>query len=212
MKKVVIWGSSGHSKVISEIININNEYKIIGYLDNVNIESKGKKFLDNFILGSDDKLDELKNNGIKYLFLAFGDCNARLEISKKILLRGFELINVIHPRSIISKDLIMGFGNAIMAGVIINPGSIIGNNVILNSGSCIEHDCQIEDGCHICPGVTLGGNVKINKGTWIGIGSTIKDHITIGSNCFIGAGTNIVKNIPDNSLVYGNPGKIIKKL
>jgi sugar O-acyltransferase (sialic acid O-acetyltransferase NeuD family) len=211
MEKIAIWGASGHSKVISDIIKIRKEYEIIGYIDNINLNRKGENFLSSYILGSEEMLDKLTEDKVKFFFIAFGNCKARLKISNLVLSKGFDLINVIHPKSIIADDVIIGKGNAIMAGTIINPSVYIGNNTILNTRCCIEHDCYIEDGCHICPGVTMGGNVKIGKETWVGIGSTIKDNILIGENCYIGAGTNLINSIPDNSLVYGNPGKIIKK-
>jgi len=50
--------------------------------------------------------------------------------------------------------------------------------------------------------------VYVGEGTWIGVGTTIIQGIRIGKNCFIGAGSVIVKNIPDNSKAYGVPCKI----
>jgi acetyltransferase-like isoleucine patch superfamily enzyme len=44
----------------------------------------------------------------------------------------------------------------------------------------------------------------------IGVGTTIKDHIKIGKNCIIGAGSVVVRDIPDNVIAYGNPCKPIR--
>jgi acetyltransferase-like isoleucine patch superfamily enzyme len=44
----------------------------------------------------------------------------------------------------------------------------------------------------------------------IGANAVVKQGITIGRNCMIGAGSVIIKNVPDNSTIVGNPGKIIK--
>jgi carbonic anhydrase/acetyltransferase-like protein (isoleucine patch superfamily) len=71
----------------------------------------------------------------------------------------------------------------------------IGNNVIVGHNS-ILHSCNVGDG------------------SLIGMGSVILDRVKIGENCLIGAGTVVPpdKIIPDCSLIFGNPAKIIRKL
>ncbi len=80
---------------------------------------------------------------------------------------------------------------------------------------------------HTDPGVpaTIGENViighrvmlhgcEIGDGSLIGIGATVLNHVKIGKNCIIGAHALITerKEIPDNSMVVGAPGKVIKTL
>lgn len=88
---------------------------------------------------------------------------------------------------------------------------------------------NIQDGCvlHVDPGfpITIGVDCTvghrvilhgctIGDGSLIGMGSTILNGAKIGRNCLIGANTLITegKNIPDNSLVTGVPGKVIRQL
>jgi carbonic anhydrase/acetyltransferase-like protein (isoleucine patch superfamily) len=73
--------------------------------------------------------------------------------------------------------------------------------------------------------LTIGKNVTIGHlvmlhgcvigdNTLIGIKSVIMNHAVIGKNCIIGANTLITegKHIPDNSLVMGSPGKVVRQL
>jgi carbonic anhydrase/acetyltransferase-like protein (isoleucine patch superfamily) len=67
-------------------------------------------------------------------------------------------------------------------------------------------------------GVTVGHMVmlhgcEIGDGSLIGIGSIILNRTKIGKNCLIGANTLIAegKDIPDNSVVMGSPGKIARQ-
>jgi acetyltransferase-like isoleucine patch superfamily enzyme len=46
--------------------------------------------------------------------------------------------------------------------------------------------------------------------SFIGIDSTIIQGVKVGKNVTIGAGSVVIKDIPDNAVVVGNPGKIIK--
>lgn len=54
--------------------------------------------------------------------------------------------------------------------------------------------------------------VTIGNDCWIGGNSIILPGIIIGNNCTIGAGSVVTKNIPNNSVVVGNPAKILKRL
>ena len=55
-------------------------------------------------------------------------------------------------------------------------------------------------------------SVNIDDGVIISPGSIITAGTKIGKNCIIGAGSVVSTNIPDNSVVLGNPARVIKKL
>lgn len=88
---------------------------------------------------------------------------------------------------------------------------------------------NIQDGavCHSDPGspLTIGKDVTvghlamihgctIGDGSLVGIGATILNRAVIGKNCLIGAHALVTegKHIPDNSVVMGSPGKVVKTL
>ncbi|MND43661.1 Maltose O-acetyltransferase [compost metagenome] len=54
--------------------------------------------------------------------------------------------------------------------------------------------------------------VIIGDDCWIGGGAIICPGVTIGDRCVIGAGAVVTKDIPDDSLAFGNPAKVIRKL
>ena len=64
---------------------------------------------------------------------------------------------------------------------------------------------------HISPNATLSGNVVVGTGTHIGSGAVSIQGIRIGKWCTIGAGTVVIRDVPDFSTVVGNPGRIIKR-
>jgi carbonic anhydrase/acetyltransferase-like protein (isoleucine patch superfamily) len=123
--------------------------------------------------------------------------------------------------------------NASVIGSVIleNNVSIWFNAVIRGDNEPIRigENSNIQDGSvlHTDPGapLTIGNNVTvghlvmlhgctIGDGSLIGIHSTILNHAVIGRNCLIGANTLITegKIIPDNSLVVGSPGKVMRSL
>lgn len=209
LPKVVIWGSSGHAMVIADIISLQGKFKIAGFLDDVNKDRWGASFLCSKIIGGKEVLDDLNNMNIRHIIFGFGNCEKRLELTALIQKKGLNLITAIHPSATIAKDVKIGNGTVIAAGVVINPGSVIGENVIINTAASVDHGCFISNGVHISPGTHLGGGVTIGEGTWVGIGSILKDRISIGEHSMIGAGSVVLKNIPQYSIAYGVPAKIV---
>ncbi len=61
-------------------------------------------------------------------------------------------------------------------------------------------------------GLELGKPVTIGDNCWIGGHVTINPGVTIGNNVVVASGAVVVKDVPDNVIVGGNPAKIIKQL
>lgn len=81
----------------------------------------------------------------------------------------------------------------------------IGNNVTITHSSLIAHDASTKREL----GYSRVGVINIGNNVFIGWGCIILGNTHIGNNVIIGAGSIINKNIPDNSVVAGNPAKVI---
>jgi carbonic anhydrase/acetyltransferase-like protein (isoleucine patch superfamily) len=93
----------------------------------------------------------------------------------------------------------------------------VGENSNVQDGSVLhtDMDAPLIIGANVTVGhmVMLHG-CTIGEGTLVGIGSIVLNHAKIGKNCLIGANCLITegKEIPDNSLVMGAPGKVVREL
>lgn len=54
--------------------------------------------------------------------------------------------------------------------------------------------------------------ITVGENTWFGSNCTVLPGVTIGKDCVIGAGTLVTKDVPDNSLVLGSPGHVVRTL
>jgi UDP-N-acetylbacillosamine N-acetyltransferase len=210
--KLVIWGASGHARVVADIVRLEGAYEIAGFLDDTKVKPVQSEFCGAVILGGREQLDALFKQGVKHLIVGIGDCQSRLQLAAVALANGFRLATARHPRATIAADTHIGGGTVVAAGVVVNPGTSVGENVIINTSASVDHDCVIAAGAHLSPGVHLAGNVVVGRATWIGIGATVSDRTQIGADTVIGAGSVVLHDIPDGVLAYGVPARIIRRI
>ncbi len=106
-----------------------------------------------------------------------------------------------------------------LTGIEIHPGAKIGRRLFIDHGMAvvIGETAIVGDDVTLYQGVTLGGTGKehgkrhptIEDGVVVGGGAKILGNITVGKNCRVGAGSVVLRNVPENSTVVGVPGHII---
>lgn len=197
MKSIYIYGASGHGLVVADIA------MACGYDDIIFIDDGKNKYL---------TFEDIKKNYHIPIAFGIGNNSIRSQLFKKVNNYDFEVVTLIHPRSIISSSANIGRGTVVMPHVVVNAKAIVKDGVILNTGCIIEHECRIGNFTHISPNVALAGNVTVGELTHIGIGSNIIQGIIIGNNTVIGAGSTIVKNIGNFKKAYGNPCREVKEI
>jgi sugar O-acyltransferase (sialic acid O-acetyltransferase NeuD family) len=192
-KKIAIIGAGGHGKVVGEIALLNHYEKIDFFDDKFDeIKSFPFKIVNN--------LDYLSNHIKDYnaFFVAIGDNELRCKNIQWLKYYKTNIVNLIHPFSILSKFTTIGVGTCMMANAVVNAGTSIRDGVIINTSASIDHDCLIEDYAHISPNCSLSGNVNIGKFTHLGTGTSVHPRINIGKNVKTGIGSKIYKVILDN--------------
>jgi len=195
---MVLYGASGHAKVIIDIL-IKNDIKITAIIDD-------NTAINNILNFSVNRKNEVTIN--ENVIISIGNNRIRKKISENLDKQNFG--NATHPNAIIANTATIDKGTVIMANAVVNADAKIGKHCIINTNAIVEHDCIIGDFAHISPSATLCGNVIVGEGTHIGAGATIIPNIKIGKWCVIGAGSVVIKDIPDHTKVVGNPAKIIK--
>jgi len=209
-EKVVIWGAGGQALVVADAINASGLMEIWCFVDDINHDRAGSHIAGFPIMGAGG-LDRAMAEDIRYLIVAIGNNRARTRCAERAVRKGFELTTVVHPSAVVASWVEVGKGSYVGAGAIINPGARIGKNVIINTKANVAHHCIVEDGAHICPGVTMGGWVKVGKRAWVGLGSTVRDHVTVGCDSLIGVGASVVKDVEEQVVAYGVPARRVRE-
>ena len=126
---------------------------------------------------------------------------------------------------VILKGAKIGEECNINAHCFIENDVVLGNRVTVKSGVYLWDSVVLEDDVFVGPNVTFTNDrfprskvypaqfekIIIKKGASIGGGAILLPGITVGENALVGAGSVVTKNVAANTVVVGNPAKILKK-
>ena len=211
MKNIVLFGGGNQSHYTIDIIEKENKYNIVGIVDSVH--DIGSIRFGYPVLGRVHDINYLSTkHNIYGGIISIGDNWIRHDVYQQItkINPEFIFVNAIHPSVIIGNTTELGIGIIAMAGCIFNPKAIIKDFTFFATGAQVEHDNIINEFSSISAGSITGGYVTLGKFSAITLGVTVLDRIEIGQNTVIGAGSLVIKSLPDNVLAYGTPAKIIR--
>ncbi|MFT6908525.1 MAG: sugar O-acyltransferase (sialic acid O-acetyltransferase NeuD family) [Oleiphilaceae bacterium] len=211
MENIVIIGSSGHAKVIIDIVVQEGRFHIVGLLDC--FRDIGEETLGYPLLGGEENLPELiKAHNLKGVIVGIGDNVVRSLVVARIkeISPDIPFVTAIHPNASIAMDILIGEGTVVMAGVVIATCSSVGRFCILNTNSSLEHDSVLGDFASLAPGAMTGGNCHVGRYTAVSIGAVLIHGIQVGEHSVIGAGALVLKSIDSFVIAYGTPAKFIQ--
>ena len=127
---------------------------------------------------------------------------------------------------VIFPDCVIGENCNICAHVLIENDVKVGNDVTIKSGVQLWDGVELEDNVFVGPNVTFTNDLfprskqyperfartVVRKGASIGANATIVAGHTIGENAMIGAGAVVTKDVPANTVWYGNPARMIRRV
>nr|WP_261337373.1 serine O-acetyltransferase EpsC [Bacillus thermotolerans] len=129
--------------------------------------------------------------------------------------------HALHKKKFLFLARVVSQVSRFFTGIEIHPGAKIGRRLFIDHGMgvVIGETCEIGDNVTLYQGVTLGGTGKesgkrhptVKDNALIASGAKVLGSITIGENSKIGAGSVVLKDVPDNSTVVGIPGRIVMR-
>jgi acetyltransferase-like isoleucine patch superfamily enzyme len=122
----------------------------------------------------------------------------------------------------ILEGAVIGSHCNICDGCYVEKGAVIGNHVTLKNGVAVFDGVTLEDDVFVGSGVAFINDrnprshrkdqwvlekTLVRKGATIGANATVMCGVTIGQYAVVGAGCVVLKNVPDHTIIVGNPGR-----
>ena len=120
------------------------------------------------------------------------------------------LTTLIDPTSFVSRTAEIGAGCVIYPHCFVGLNARLGDYVFCLSGCVVNHDDVIEDRTVLASSVTLAGFVRIESDCYLGQGCTVRQFQRVGRGSLIGMGAVVVKDVPANSVMVGNPARKLR--
>lgn len=198
MSELIILGIHPHAIEMAEIVERINQvaqtWNLVGFVSG-NGDMIGEKLLGLPIL---ELHDAMERHPEAYLVPEY-DWPHKSDIPRH------RLATLIDPNAIISRTAEIGLGCVIYPNCFIGAHVKIGNFLFCLSGSIINHNDTIGDNVTLTSGVVLAGDVQVESGCYLGQSCTVRELLTIGRGSLIGMGAVVLHNVPQNSVMVGNP-------
>ncbi len=214
-----------------------DSYEIIDYISNSTKKTPVKVYLRGILSKVDFKgLDFYGDENFGILFCELSDfekfknknsnliSNFKIEIDRRnsaIPLADLSKYNCrIEPGAVIRDLVEIGDNCVIMMGAVINIGAVIGKKTMIDMNVVVGGRAVIGDNCHIGAGAVVAGVIEppsadpviIGDNVLLGANAVILEGVKVGKGSVVAAGSVVVSDVDEYTVVAGVPAKVIKKV
>lgn len=218
MKKIIIIGGKGTPIVIAEQIQdaidkFGAQYELLGFAfddESFGNEISGFPILEKTV----NVYNKFKmHDDVFYVFSLYRSdiIEDRIKLRESYGIPTEKYITFIHPLATVARSAKLGFGNIVLANVVINPNVKMGHFNTFNSNALVGHDSLLGDSNFMAGHSIIGSNLKIGNGNFFGLNCSVKNFINMGDFNIVGMAANVVKNVESNQTLIGNPAKPVIK-
>jgi hypothetical protein len=161
------------------------------------------------LVSSDDLTPEVA--ALPYLVPLFTPANRHRAVLDATRLGFGTPFSFTDPTVAVPRSLSVEPGLWVNTGATLGAASRFGPFVLVNRGASIGHHADLGEFTSIGPSATLAGEVTLGPGAAVGAGAVVLPGITIGEHAVVGAGTVVTGDVPDRSLVVGNPARVVRE-
>lgn len=214
-QNIVILGTGGNCIDILDALEAINKapgaarLRCIGFLDD-DPAKQGTTVLGVPVLGELEHARTLV--GVKFVNGIGSPRNfwRKREILSRTGLRDDDYVSVVHPSAQVSPLASIGSGTVILQNSVIAARAKIGRHVMILALTVVSHDCVIGDYSTLANSVCISGNVRAGEACYFGGHAAVRENVTLGDFVLCGMSSNILKDVPSDSMMVGNPARRLR--
>lgn len=207
MKNLYIIGARGFGRevyhIATEALGFKTEYKIIGFLDDKSTALDDYKGYPPII----SSVEDFQPSKDDVFVIALGEVQYKKKYAEILISKNANFYTLIHKDAYISQNVKLGKGCIICAYARISCDVTVGDFNTFQPFSAVGHDVKIGNYCHFNTYSFMGGFVEIENEVTLHTGAIVHPHKKIKNRSIIGAGSVVLRNVPENITMYGNPAK-----
>jgi sugar O-acyltransferase (sialic acid O-acetyltransferase NeuD family) len=123
---------------------------------------------------------------------------------------GLEFSSLVHPHAYLGSNVEVQEGVVVSPGVIIGPNTTLKRFSMLNRGACLGHYVTLGEYARVGPSAVISGFCEVGDKVSIGVGAVLSDRLKVGRWSVVGAGALVMKDVPEEVIVYGVPARVVR--
>lgn len=207
---ILIVGAGGHGRGILEILVAAGQGEcVVGFLDDGLGSEHRVGGLP--VVGTVASAASWSAKGAVFL-LGVGEPLVRRTVARKLDALGAAFASAVHPRATLYREVEVGPGAVVAAGVVVAAKTTLGPHSLLNLNATVGHDCRLEAFATVAPGANLGGFVHMAEAAFVGLNGTVVPGRNLGRECRLGPGSVLLEDLGERRIAFGVPARVVDRV